>query len=154
MKSLSDPGGFVALVLVATVTKLTSSIDDIVWLLPFVSSPSRLANIRNAALYVLIMLIVVGIASAMAFGGGTALQTVLDEQAYWNTERVLGLASGICLFLYSVVLLREHVQDDGNSDEDEGEIIAEQEPSSLSALESELQKQLAAGVTPQLTSVG
>jgi hypothetical protein len=132
------------LVLVATVTKLTSSIDDIVWLLPFVSTADRSRNMRNGLLYVVMMEVVVGLASAIAFGGGAALQSVLDEGAYWNTERVLGVASGICLLLYSAFLFQEYLQGDDEAteegaDEEEGaDGQTKESPAALASLEGAL----------------
>jgi hypothetical protein len=152
--TLDDPGSFATLVLIATVTKLTSSIDDIVWLLPFVSSSDRSTNIRNGTIYLFMMEVVVGLASSIAFGGGVALQSVLDEAAYWNAERVLGVASGVCLLLYSAFLFHVFLQGDDNP-EDETETVVgsdQKQPETLSSLEGALSKSATAEDEPENTT--
>jgi hypothetical protein len=89
------------------VTKLTSSVDGIVWLLPFVAGPHRGVNMLRSAQYVLTMLFVAGVGSGIALIGDTALSSVIAEDAEWSSQRVLSLVAGVALSLYSVFLFRE-----------------------------------------------
>ena len=56
----ADAATWVLAVVAATVTKLTSSIDDICWLLPFVAGADRTTNLSRAGQYILTMVAVAG----------------------------------------------------------------------------------------------
>ena len=82
----------------ATVVKLTSSCDDVVWATPLLTESHKLVR---AAIYIITMLGVAGVACALA----AALREVpLDERA-------LGAASAGALFLYALWLARDWVLD-------------------------------------------
>eukprot|EP00966_Prymnesium_polylepis_P009506 219320-Prymnesium_polylepis.1 len=104
-------GDWIVSVLAAILIKLSASVDDVAWLLPFVAGPSRRRNLRNGAQYVLTMLSVASVASLIAVGGGEAISSAVGdsgsgEAAEWPSERILGAVSGAALSLYSVVLFR------------------------------------------------
>eukprot|EP00658_Telonema_sp_P-2_P012778 TRINITY_DN14866_c0_g3_i1.p1 TRINITY_DN14866_c0_g3~~TRINITY_DN14866_c0_g3_i1.p1 ORF type:complete len:127 (-),score=42.06 TRINITY_DN14866_c0_g3_i1:17-397(-) len=94
-------GAWVALCGIAVVTKLSSSVDDIAWMLPYMKT---LEWPVNAGLYVLLMECVVGVAVALSYGGREAVQSVLSDDGYWNSERVLSLVSGVLLTGYAIYL--------------------------------------------------
>ena len=87
-------------VLAATVAKLSASVDDAVWLLPFVSGRDRLANACHAAQYVVTMCGVAAVGSWVGtMGAAYARGALLDE-------RSLALLSGGALTLYACALFR------------------------------------------------
>jgi len=90
----------------AVLIKLSSSVDDIAWLLPFIAQPQRWTNFRRAAQYVTTMLMVGCVASAIATGGGAAVSAATGANSDWQAERVLGLISGLALALYGTYLFK------------------------------------------------
>ena len=90
----------------AVLIKLSSSVDDVAWLLPFIAQPQRWTNFRRAAQYVTTMLIVGCVASAIATGGGAAVSAATGANSDWQAERVLGLISGLALALYGLYLFK------------------------------------------------
>ena len=95
---------WVVAVLAAVITKLSSSIDDIVWMLPFLASPCRAQNLARAAQYVATMIGVAALACLVAIGGAQAIDELLGEDGYWTSDRVLALASGCALLIYAIFL--------------------------------------------------
>ena len=116
-------GADVILILVAILTKLASSVDDVIWLLPFVSpkGKNKKTRICMAITYIFVMCIVTSCAIVISMGGQTLLEFLVDEDGYWNAQRILSVASGILLFLYSLYLLydwyKERIQTKQENDE-------------------------------------
>ena len=71
-----------ALIGIMIVAKLSSSVDDFVWLLPFVSK-----NNKVCFAYVFIMMFVSTCAIALSYAGDVFLSEMTDEEQYWNAER-------------------------------------------------------------------
>ena len=114
----SDVATWVLAVLAATVTKLTSSIDDICWLLPFVAGTDRRTNLYRAGQYVVTMVGVAGAASGVATAGDQAIASLVDENSEWSSQRLLSLAAGILLTFYTIKLFREWLEERRSSDEE------------------------------------
>jgi len=123
-RKLSDASGsdlgagvWLGLVLAATLTKLTASTDDVVWLLPFVSGKNRT---RNVLFYILCMQLVVVIAWLFSFCGEALLALVVTESEEWPLSKILELISAILLTLYTGKLFYEWWKGDAD-DGSEGE---------------------------------
>ena len=92
-------------VLAATVTKLSASVDDAVWLLPFVSGPSLLTNGARAVQYIMTMCGVAAIGSWIGTTGAAYTIGVLLD------DRSIALLSGIALAAYACTLFRSWQRD-------------------------------------------
>ena len=110
---------FVLRCLSAVAIKLSASVDDVAWLLPFVAGPRRRTNLLCGLQYVVTTLVVASVASAIAVGGGAAISAATDDGSPWPSERVLGLTSGIALALYSVVLFKGWFEERQEAQEEE-----------------------------------
>jgi hypothetical protein len=73
-----------ALIGLMVLAKLSSSVDDFVWLLPFVSK-----NNKVCFAYIFLMLFVSTCAIALAYAGDVFLSELTDDGEYWNAERTL-----------------------------------------------------------------
>merc|ERR1719499_187289 len=62
------------------------------------------------------MEIVVAVAIGLATLGTKLLDYITTEGSYWDTDRILGLVSSICLSLFALLLFLESLYDE---DEDE-----------------------------------
>jgi len=109
------PGVEAAHIFGAMVLKLSCSSDDLAWLTPFL-----MHNRFLAFFYLLAMEMVVGIAIGLATAGSALLDEFTEEEAYWDTDRILGLLSSICLSIFALLLFIEYYfeEDDDDSDED------------------------------------
>ena len=68
-------------VLAAASMKLLASVDDVMWLLPFVAGPHRLTNVLCSLQYLLTTLVVASVASGVAVGCGAAIASAVDERS-------------------------------------------------------------------------
>ena len=113
------------LILAAVVTKLSSSIDDVVWLLPFVSATNK--RLCMAVTYILVNMVVTIAAVGISFGGRTLFEFILkDDTSYWNAERILALGSGVVLLFYSVYLLYDWImerKEDSEENKQQSELV-------------------------------
>lgn len=114
-------GGFAS----AFSIKLSSSIDDVVWLAPFLTSNSTLAQrIKNSTIYISVCLIQTGVAMAIAYSGNEFVDWITKgSKNAWTTEKILTVAAGALLAVYSVKLTYEWIQECNEPDtkEDEGD---------------------------------
>ena len=84
----------------AFLLKLTTSLDDLLWLSPFLSlSPSVQNKLKHSVVYFLICVVV----TMIAFFFGTRLLALSgngdeDHKRYWNPERLLSIFSASVLF--------------------------------------------------------
>ena len=90
----------------AVLIKLSASVDDVAWLLPFLASEHRAVNMRRALQYIVTMVAVASLASVIAVGGGSAISSVVNEDSAWPSSRILGLASGVLLSTCTLAALR------------------------------------------------
>jgi len=121
-------GVWMGLVAMAMFMKLAASIDDVAWLLPFVSGSHKR---RNGLFYILCMQIVVLIAFSISTGGEKLLSLVVPDDAHWPLARILELISAILLTIYSVKLFRdwwlERHEDNEDDDKDTKNDISQTE---------------------------
>lgn len=139
-KGEDNPGVWVGLVAAATLTKLTASTDDVVWLLPFVSSEHRKSNVRNILFYLFCMQLVVAISWGFCAGGEALLSTFLSDDGDWPLERILELASAILLSCYTLKLFAEWWKERHEENEDESEVADKAGEPGESAKKSEAAK--------------
>lgn len=99
-------------VLFMALSKMSASADDLVWLLPFVTTKPSFG-----LTYVFLMCVISSVAISLAFGGGTLLGKFIDADGYWNSERVLSLSGSALLMLFSMYLFYDdmYVEEDGFS---------------------------------------
>ena len=76
----------------AVLIKLSASVDDVAWLLPFLASQHRVTNLWRALQYVVTMVAVASLASAIAVGGGSAISSVVPSQGANEVESPLGFS--------------------------------------------------------------
>lgn len=108
------PGVEAAHIFAAMILKLSCSSDDLAWLTPFL-----MHNRFLAFFYLVAMEMVVAIAIGLATAGSALLDNFTEEEAYWDTDRILGLLSSICLSIFAFLLFIEYYfEDDDESDED------------------------------------
>lgn len=100
--------------------KVTSSIDDIVWLAPFLTSnQSRVAKARNALIYISVCLVQTVFAMIIAYSGDTLVKKLTEgREGVWSSEKILTVAAGSMLSVYSVKLFHEYFTE---GDEDDSE---------------------------------
>ena len=117
MWKMVDYGSFFLLCGLAILTKLSSSVDDVAWLLPYMKGE---AACKNAALYMCLMQLVVWVAVLASFLGREAIGGLVNDGGYWTAERVLGVASGVLLAFYTAYLFQDwYYGDDEDNDESE-----------------------------------
>jgi len=98
--------------------KLSSSIDDVVWLAPFLTSNSSASIIfQNSVIYTTVCLVQTLVAMAIAYSGRAAVQAATaGNPDAWSTEKILTVGAGTMLALYSIKLTYEYF-----TEEEEGE---------------------------------
>lgn len=143
--------------------KLTSSIDDVVWLAPFLTqNVSPAVRVSNAVIYVVVCLIQTLVAMAIAYSGDAALAWLLkDQEGAWSSDKILTVGAGVLLVCYGIKLTIEYIQElqegdggeegaDGNKYDkvattDDPEANKDQRPLSARSREIEMADQLAPG---------
>ena len=104
----------------AVAIKLTSSIDDVVWLVPFLIIQDRQKVMVHIAIYLWVCLIQALLALAMAQGGVAALDAMNRSKSGWSSDKILSVGAGACLFCYGLWLAREwYAEVYINDDEDD-----------------------------------
>lgn len=101
--------------------KLTSSIDDVVWLAPFLTANSSVtARMLNSAVYITVCLVQTIVAQLIANGGRAAVKYLTGgNKNAWTTEKILTVGAGCLLSLYSVKLTYEWIQECREEGEEE-----------------------------------
>lgn len=116
--------GWVAGVGGAASLKMASSIDDVVWLAPFLTGRSTWAQrLRNSLIYSMVCMTQTMIAYAIAYSGDKAVQYITKKagaEDAWSTEKILTVAAGSMLAVYAVKLTYEYIQEcrSGGDDDD------------------------------------
>lgn len=112
--------------------KLSSSIDDVVWLAPFLTANSSVAvRTQNSLIYTAVCLTQTVVAMVIAYSGKQAVKILTGgAKDAWSTEKILTVGAGILLTLYSIKLTYEYIQE---CNEGEG---GEENPAGAENLES------------------
>lgn len=98
--------------------KLSSSIDDVVWLAPFLTANSSVAvRMQNSAIYTSVCLCQTMVAMIIAYSGTQAVRAITGgAKDAWSTEKILTVGAGCLLALYSVKLSYEWYQECGEEE--------------------------------------
>jgi len=93
--------------------KLSSSIDDVVWLAPFlttnVSWPSR---VKNTVIYISVCLVQTVIAMCIAYSGDKIVGFLTrNAKDAWSSDKILTVGAGTMLCLYSIKLIKEYIDE-------------------------------------------
>lgn len=107
--------------------KLSSSIDDVVWLAPFLTAnqPSD-ALITHAVIYTGVCLCQTVVAMVIAYSGQQAVKALTGgAKDAWSTEKILTVAAGVMLTLYAIKLTYEYCQELNEDNEGENERSSE-----------------------------
>jgi len=93
--------------------KLSSSIDDVVWLAPFLTANSSVAmRFQNACIYTSVCLCQTMVAMIIAYSGRKAVRAITgNSKDAWSTEKILTVGAGCLLSLYAVKLTYEWIQE-------------------------------------------
>merc|ERR1719330_910479 len=99
--------------------KLSSSIDDVVWLAPFLThNASMSAKLLHSGIYVAVCLTQTLVAMAIAYSGDTLVSMLTaGKKDAWSSERILTVGAGVLLALYSIKSLHEYLTEGGEGDE-------------------------------------
>jgi len=102
--------------------KLSSSIDDVVWLAPFLTANSSAAiRFQNCIIYGTVCMTQTMVAMVIAFSGKAAVKALTGgAKNAWSTEKILTVGAGIMLSLYSIKLSHEYYQECMNPEEEGG----------------------------------
>eukprot|EP00435_Cladocopium_sp_Y103_P053984 s85_g17.t1 len=89
--------------------KVSSSIDDVVWLAPFLTNNvSKLSRINNTAIYVSVCVVQTMLAMCIAYSGNKIVEYITrNAKDAWSSEKILTVLAGSMLAIYSVKLLHE-----------------------------------------------
>jgi len=104
--------------------KMASSIDDVVWLAPFLTSKSSWhQRFCNSVIYTIVCMTQTLVAFIIAVSGDAAVDFITRQSGakdVWSTEKILTVAAGTMLAIYAVKLTYEYVQEykEGGNDAD------------------------------------
>jgi hypothetical protein len=112
----------------AFLLKLTSSIDDVVWLAPFLTSNNSTAmQTSNAVIYLSVCMTQTLVAMFLAYSGDKTVDYLLrNRKDAWSSDRILTVTAGTLLALYAVKLTYEYFTE--SSEEEGGEAAAGEAP--------------------------
>jgi len=99
--------------------KLSSSIDDVVWLAPFLTANAgRSAKMLHAAIYIAVCLTQTVVAMGIAYSGDRVVAMITDgKEDAWSSQKILTVGAGLLLGLYSIKLFHEYLTEGGDGDE-------------------------------------
>mmetsp|Transcript_66280 Transcript_66280/g.146802 ORF Transcript_66280/g.146802 Transcript_66280/m.146802 type:complete len:251 (+) Transcript_66280:189-941(+) len=105
----------------AFLIKISSSIDDVVWLAPFLTSnSSKLIITQNTIIYTSVCLVQTLVATVIAYSGRAAVKFLTRGNKHaWSTEKLLTVVAGSLLAVYSIKLLYEYIQECREGDDEE-----------------------------------
>jgi len=107
----------------AILLKLTSSIDDVVWLAPFLTSNvSTASQMNNAIIYLSVCLMQTVVAMFLAYSGNSMVDFLLRGQKdAWSSDKILTVGAGSLLAIYAVKLTYDYFFEEEESDSKTGE---------------------------------
>eukprot|EP00747_Dinoflagellata_sp_TGD_P221037 gnl/TRDRNA2_/TRDRNA2_92937_c0_seq1.p1 gnl/TRDRNA2_/TRDRNA2_92937_c0~~gnl/TRDRNA2_/TRDRNA2_92937_c0_seq1.p1 ORF type:complete len:256 (-),score=37.39 gnl/TRDRNA2_/TRDRNA2_92937_c0_seq1:318-1085(-) len=106
--------------------KLSSSIDDVVWLAPFLTANSSLTRrLTNSVVYISVCLIQTVVAMLIAYSGKSAVKFLTAGNKHaWTPDKILTVGAGTMMAIYSVKLSYEYIMEwregGGEKEEDKG----------------------------------
>jgi cadmium resistance protein CadD (predicted permease) len=125
----------------AAVAKMIASVDDVVFLLPFIINGNTWQMIIG---YEMCMQLVVAVSIALAFGADSLVSKLVSGTGFWNSRRVIDAASSCILLGFCCKLIYEDYFADSDDDEiesscgaaEKGEASAETTPNEEAATET------------------
>jgi hypothetical protein len=107
----------------AIAIKLSSSVDDVVWLAPFLTTNvSPNVRLQNALVYIGVCLIQTVVAMGIAYSGDSAVKMLTgDKPGSWSTGKILTVTAGTLLSIYTVKLAYEYMTESDEEDAESGE---------------------------------
>lgn len=132
--------------LYAIVIKLTTTINDVIWLVPFVVNPrSKSKVILNCSIYAWVSAFQAMLALSISHGGLAAIDALKSTDSGWSSEKVLTFFSGLSLIIYGFSICKEYfkteyanifkVEDNSKDEEKMLLVIAENSPDTSDAKE-------------------
>jgi len=131
---------FFAGLLSAIAIKLTSSVDDVLWLAPFLTTNvSTKVRLQNAMVYLGVCLIQTLVAMVIAGSGSEAVAWLTrNENDAWSTDKILTVSAGVLLSIYTVKLTYEYIAElQEGADEKDDEHLESESNAETSTSESE-----------------
>lgn len=111
--------------------KLTSSVDDVLWLAPFLTANvNPTVRLQNATVYIAVCLIQTVVAMVIAASGTEAVAWLTGgAKDAWSTDKILTVVAGVLLALYTVKLTYEYVSEmmEGGEEEEGSEAEGNEE---------------------------
>lgn len=118
---MAEALSFALLCVAATVTKLANSIDDVVWLMPFISG-SRMTKIRHSTVYIGVLLTLTLLCGVLSQGFELLLEAILPEDSEdegWGIQKIMAVSSGALLLLLASKFLYDWIQERLHPESDE-----------------------------------
>jgi len=93
--------------------KLGSSVDDVLWLAPFLTSNvTRAMRIQNSMIYVGVCMCQTVAAMLIAFSGEEVVKKITNHSKHaWSADKILTVGAGTLMALYAMKLAYEYIQE-------------------------------------------
>jgi len=124
----------------AIAIKLTSSVDDVLWLAPFLTSNvNPKARVQNGLVYIGVCVLQTAVAMIIASSGNAAVALLTQNRAHaWSADKILTMTAGVLLTVYTGKLTYEYFfEDEDDKDEDVATSDSEAASAEVDSKESE-----------------
>ncbi|CAE7221263.1 unnamed protein product [Symbiodinium natans] len=100
--------------------KISSSIDDVVWLAPFLTNNvSYFSRLKNISIYVIVCWVQTALAMCIAYSGNKIVEMLTrNSKDAWSSEKILTVMAGSMLALYSIKLIYEYATETEEEEQD------------------------------------
>jgi len=115
--------------------KLTSSIDDVVWLTPFVIMPDKKMVATNTAIYLWVCAVQAVLAIVISQGGIAAIEAIKGSEKGWSPEKILTCFAGVSLVGYGAFIAKEYYDETWGPDAEEAEYSEESSSTLITSAE-------------------
>mmetsp|Transcript_6633 Transcript_6633/g.11561 ORF Transcript_6633/g.11561 Transcript_6633/m.11561 type:complete len:267 (-) Transcript_6633:94-894(-) len=107
------PEAFLAGLSEAIMLKLGSSVDDVLWLAPFLTSNvTRAMRIQNSLIYVGVCMCQTVAAMLIAYSGEEVVEKITNQSKHaWSADKILTVGAGTLMALYAMKLTYEYIQE-------------------------------------------
>lgn len=109
--------------------KLSSSIDDVVWLAPFLAGNlDRTLILQNAFIYGTVCMVQTIVATFISYSGKAAVEKLTGNgPGAWSTEKIMAVGAGVLMALFAVKLIHEeYFAEEEDEEEKEKELSSTQ----------------------------
>lgn len=106
--------------------KFSSSVDDVMWLAPFLTSKSsRKMQMQNSIIYISVCMLQTLVAMVIAYSSHEAVAYLAGKHKnMWSTEKMLTVGAGVLLVCYSVKLTYEYIYEEGDEDDNIDRVVS------------------------------